>query len=139
MIIKDLIIKLIFSILVVWYGWYIGYLLYQRYLFVIPQFIPYIYIVAIILIILIFIVGLHTSFLQYHLTTKLKLFFVCCGILFITIAHYILLDDPIKHIYLRDITILMGTFIIIAGASGICISAQTIKKIEDQKIEIIEV
>lgn len=54
-------------------------------------------------------------------------------------AHYILIDDPSRYIYLKDISMIYAIWIMIAGASGLSISSETIKKIENQKIEIIEV
>lgn len=84
-------------------------------------------------------IALHTSRFQYHLTTRLKIFFVAMSILLILSAHYILIDDPSRYIYLKDISMIYAIWIMIAGVSGLSISSETVKKLEDQKIEIIEV
>ena len=107
--------------------------------FVNLAFFPYMYVIGFVLICVMVVIGLHTSLIQYHLTNRLKTFFVIISLALILFAHYVLADNPSQSVYLRDTTILYAIWIMIAGLSGLSISAETIKKIEDQKIEIIEV
>ena len=136
---KDWLIKTIFSLLTLTYMWYVVYLTSQGFSFVIPTLFNYFFVVAIVLIIYMIMIALHASRFQYHLTTRLKIFFVAMSILLILSAHYILIDDPSRYIYLKDISMIYAIWIMIAGVSGLSISSETVKKLEDQKIEIIEV
>jgi hypothetical protein len=136
---RDWIIKTTFSLAIWAYIAYVLYLLSQGLSFVVPALFPYLIIIAIVLSVYMLILALHTSRLQYYLTTRFKLLFVVMGLMLILFAHYTLQDNPQQYIYLRDLSILYGIWITIVGIWGWWVSSETIRKIEDQKIEIIEV
>lgn len=137
--IKDILSKSIFSLLTLLYIWYCVVVYQQWIVYTQPYLIWYMTIVLIILMLIVLIHALHASWIQYHLTTKFKLLHVFLGVILMSIAHYGLVDNLDQWLYLRDITIVYAIVIIITWLLWWTISSATIKKLEDQKIQIIEV
>lgn len=70
---------------------------------------------------------------------RFKTLQVILGIFLVMFAHSVLKDDPYRLVFIQDALKVLWVFMIIIWPTWFCISEKVKKKIEEAKIEIIEV
>lgn len=135
---KDLIKRILISIISGWFLGYLGYLFFQNIMIVQWGFEQYNMIYYLILVLICLFLFIFFGVYPVHFRmTKATLFVM--GIALIIIGDTVLLNDISTYVYVGDIFKILGVILTLLAWTNVLITDKVKKKGQSKKIEVIEV
>lgn len=137
-IMKDIIKRVIISVVSWWFIGYLAYLFFQNIVIVQSGFIPYNMVYyGVLLLICLFLFVLFGVYPIHFKMTKATLFVL--GIALIIIWDTVLLNDVSTHVYVGDIFKVLWVFLTLLAWTNVLITDKVKKQKQDKNVEIIEI
>lgn len=135
---KDIIKRIIISLISWWFLWYLWYLFFQQTIIVESSFVWYntLY-YGILWLIFIFLFILFGVYPIHFRMTKASLFVVWLAL--IIVWDTVLINDVTRYIYIWDIIKVFGVILTLLAWTNVLITNKVKKQQENKKVEIIEV